>query len=531
MRRYCPDFEQPTHWSSIVRKAKTRLNKGKDLEEPIFSNCKVSDIGPCCQKLNIHVNDLHSNLTTLSTGHPLTVGAFHEITKIRGKLNKTWQDIACVVNRIKPTSFPSFTQQRINYFANRISHQAQTFSKNKNVGHIEHFKGADFFSFTKLNINQSNSRPICSCSPKDLTKMNKKLIKLSKELANEHERCENENTILHDTIKEKNEELKEQNLDIAKLNDMNAKVRKLKTKNKVLNERLIKKQSEVTSLKKQNYIKRLQRQHKSLKTLSESRKTQVDRIKKKYQISKKMRKNYKLQITEAKSHLDKIKFEHKKSINRYSSKVNYWKQEAMRKKRLLFKVRNEKEDLKQTFLAEQRQEFEVENIGIPIITKEDNKYTDDMRMCVMDLQSLDISNNKIGSVIKSIGQNIFKQQLETPCKTTIQNIADEALALSKQHVAEKLTQSENFGFFSDGTSREGRKIIDIGVNLNDSTLSLGYKVVATEDAQTVSGIIFTTRQVKYIIYKNPRHRSTKQSFKKCHHSSYRYSSSVSINEH
>ena len=108
----------------------------------------------------------------------------------------------------------------------------------------------------------------------------------------------------------------------------------------------------------------------------------------------------------------------------------------------------------------------------------------------MDLQSLDISNNKIGSVIKSIGQNIFKQQLETPCKTTIQNIADEALALSKQH---KLTQSENFGFFSDGTSREGRKIIDIGVNLNDSTLSLGYKVVATEDAQIISGIVFTTR--------------------------------------
>ena len=118
-RRYCPDFEQLTHWSSIVRKAKTRLNKGKDLEEPIFSKGKVSDIGPCCQILNIHVNDLHSNLTTLSTGHPLTVGTFHEITKIRGKLNKTWQDIACVVNRIKPTSFPSFTQQRINYFANR----------------------------------------------------------------------------------------------------------------------------------------------------------------------------------------------------------------------------------------------------------------------------------------------------------------------------------------------------------------------------------------------------------------------------
>ena len=117
-RRYCPDFEQPTHWSSIVRKAKTRLNKGKDLEEPIFSKGKVSDIGPCCQILNIHVNDLHSNLT-LSNGHPLTVGAYHEITKIRGKLNKTWQDIVCVVNRTKPTSFPSFTQQRINYFANR----------------------------------------------------------------------------------------------------------------------------------------------------------------------------------------------------------------------------------------------------------------------------------------------------------------------------------------------------------------------------------------------------------------------------
>jgi hypothetical protein len=46
LRRYCPDFEQSTHWSSIVRKTKTRLNKEKDLEEPIFSKGKASDIGP-----------------------------------------------------------------------------------------------------------------------------------------------------------------------------------------------------------------------------------------------------------------------------------------------------------------------------------------------------------------------------------------------------------------------------------------------------------------------------------------------------
>jgi hypothetical protein len=97
--------EKKSKKSMIVRRFE-RLNKGKDLEEPIFSKGKVSDIGPCCQILNIHVNDLHSNLT-LSNGHPLTVGAYHEITKIRGKLNKTWQDIVCVVNRIKPTSFPT----------------------------------------------------------------------------------------------------------------------------------------------------------------------------------------------------------------------------------------------------------------------------------------------------------------------------------------------------------------------------------------------------------------------------------------
>ena len=72
-RRYCPDFEQPTHWSSLVRKAKTRLNKGKYLEEPIFSKGKVSDIAPCCQKLNIHVNpvyELPALVTAVHSGKP-----------------------------------------------------------------------------------------------------------------------------------------------------------------------------------------------------------------------------------------------------------------------------------------------------------------------------------------------------------------------------------------------------------------------------------------------------------------------------
>lgn len=110
----------------------------------------------------------------------------------------------------------------------------------------------------------------------------------------------------------------------------------------------------------------------------------------------------------------------------------------------------------------------------------------------MDLQGTDISSNKISNVIKSVGNNIFHTSVDLPCRSTILNISDEGHMVAKQQVGETLATPENFDLFSDGTARDGKKILDLGVHTKTATFSLGYKVIAKEDSETVSGVIKDT---------------------------------------
>lgn len=108
----------------------------------------------------------------------------------------------------------------------------------------------------------------------------------------------------------------------------------------------------------------------------------------------------------------------------------------------------------------------------------------------MELHGKDVSANKMSDVISIVSENLIDYIPENlPSRTTISNILDEGHLLAKHQVSEILTNSTNFDIFSDGTCRDGKKVMDIGVHTTNSTLVLGFKPVAKEDSNTVAKVI------------------------------------------
>jgi hypothetical protein len=104
----------------------------------------------------------------------------------------------------------------------------------------------------------------------------------------------------------------------------------------------------------------------------------------------------------------------------------------------------------------------------------------------------------MGQIIQTVSENIFKVDIpKSPCRTTIQNSIDEGHYLSSKQVGSALTEAENWDFFADCTSRDGRKIQDAGVHLSDKrTVGLGFTNITKENVQTVLST------VQHIIFKS-----------------------------
>jgi hypothetical protein len=89
------------------------------------------------------------------------------------------------------------------------------------------------------------------------------------------------------------------------------------------------------------------------------------------------------------------------------------------------------------------------------------QYNTDIQKCILQLQSLSLPCNKLGQIIPTANENIFKVDIpKSPCRTTIQNIIDEGHYLSRKQVGSALTKTENWDLLADCTSRDGRKILD-----------------------------------------------------------------------
>ena len=126
-----------------------------------------------------------------------------------------------------------------------------------------------------------------------------------------------------------------------------------------------------------------------------------------------------------------------------------------------------------------------------VSTLSNRRYNDDIHTCVMELQSLEIPSNKVSEVIKSVSENICKMMVEKLVKrTTVQNIIDECHFLAKEQVSDEIVESRNSDLFADGTSRDGKKIVDAGVHLGDKrSVSFGFQFVAREDGETVANLL------------------------------------------
>ena len=118
---------------------------------------------------------------------------------------------------------------------------------------------------------------------------------------------------------------------------------------------------------------------------------------------------------------------------------------------------------------------------------ENNRFSDDLRKTVMQLQSdCNVPASQCSSVVKCVAKNLFGVEYkdeELPCLQTAINIADEGHVLTKIQTAEEILAAENCTIHTDGTSRGGKKIMGHQITLdNGDTLSLGFSTLAAEDA-------------------------------------------------
>ena len=122
----------------------------------------------------------------------------------------------------------------------------------------------------------------------------------------------------------------------------------------------------------------------------------------------------------------------------------------------------------------------------------DASFTENVRLCVMELSGLEVVVEKVSFVIQSVCKQLFNINLtkaDLPSPTTVQAIVDEGHFLAKTFISEKLEQSENWGLNRDGTTRRKIKIVDTSITLNSGdVMSLGFNTVAHETARSITQV-------------------------------------------
>ncbi|RUS74049.1 hypothetical protein EGW08_018198 [Elysia chlorotica] len=113
-------------------------------------------------------------------------------------------------------------------------------------------------------------------------------------------------------------------------------------------------------------------------------------------------------------------------------------------------------------------------------------FSDELRMTVMALQASGVASSKIPTVIDIVSKTLFEQTLDIPHRTTANRIIEESNAMAKLHISECLRDNTNVTLHTDGTSRQKKKYVGQQLTLDDGrVISLGFRVVATEDAETL----------------------------------------------
>ena len=152
----------------------------------------------------------------------------------------------------------------------------------------------------------------------------------------------------------------------------------------------------------------------------------------------------------------------------------------------IFKVAKRK--LEAEFRTLQKK-VDIENLEkLEIELQLNGNFTEDVRLCVMELLSHEMAVEKISPTIKVVAEHIFKTKLKgLPSHTTMVNISDEAQYLNKCYTAEMMETPLHFGWNKDGTSKNKKKILETSVTLcTDQVLPTGYHSAARETSETIT---------------------------------------------
>ena len=106
----------------------------------------------------------------------------------------------------------------------------------------------------------------------------------------------------------------------------------------------------------------------------------------------------------------------------------------------------------------------------------DNKYTDDLRLCIMELLSYNVGILKIELVLKSVFKLLNVTYDRLPKHSTINDILIESRSLSHLQLAEALNTMSNNTLHSDGTTKFNHKYQSYQVVTEVGSLSLGLQV-------------------------------------------------------
>ena len=107
----------------------------------------------------------------------------------------------------------------------------------------------------------------------------------------------------------------------------------------------------------------------------------------------------------------------------------------------------------------------------------EGKYSDDLRICIMELLTYNIGILKIEPVLQSVFKLLNVECDKLPKRTTINEILIESRSLAHTQIADVLTASTNNTLHSDGTTKYGHKYQSYQVSTENGSLTLGLQVL------------------------------------------------------
>lgn len=115
-----------------------------------------------------------------------------------------------------------------------------------------------------------------------------------------------------------------------------------------------------------------------------------------------------------------------------------------------------------------------------LTTYEDGKYTDSMRLCIMDILSHNVGINQIEPVIRSVLRLVNVECNRIPQHTAISQMLLESRALSQIQLVKTLSESDQCNtLHSDGTTKFGHKYTGYQISTAETALTLGLQVNVT----------------------------------------------------